>query len=182
MRSAFGRRAARLRMQRVHLDEVAIRAEVDRVAKVVVGRRHRRREALPFVPGVIARPVKGVDPARVRLAGHREGPRPLHLRPHARAGERCHLHHARRRSVRPQRLAAWRRRQPRRAKNRLRLVRGDIRYLPFAPASFDAVLAPYGILQSLVRDKDLKATLDAVAGVLAPGGLFGVDLVPDVPN
>jgi ubiquinone/menaquinone biosynthesis C-methylase UbiE len=80
------------------------------------------------------------------------------------------------------RLAAWRRRQPRRAKNRLRLVRGDIRYLPFAPASFDAVLAPYGILQSLVRDKDLKATLDAVAGVLAPGGLFGVDLVPDVPN
>ena len=44
------------------------------------------------------------------------------------------------------------------------------------------VLAPYGILQSLLRDRDLTATLDAVARVLAPGGTFGVDLVPDVPN
>ena len=44
------------------------------------------------------------------------------------------------------------------------------------------VLAPYGILQSLLRDKDLDATLDAVAGVLRPGGMFGVDLVPDVPQ
>ena len=41
---------------------------------------------------------------------------------------------------------------------------------------------PYGILQSLVRDSDLKATLDSVARVLKPGGLFGLDLVPDVPN
>ncbi len=44
------------------------------------------------------------------------------------------------------------------------------------------VLAPYGILQSLLRDRDLTATLDAVARVLAPGGTFGIDLVPDVPN
>jgi hypothetical protein len=44
------------------------------------------------------------------------------------------------------------------------------------------VLAPYGILQSLLRDGDLTATLDAVARVLAPGGTFGIDLVPDVPN
>jgi hypothetical protein len=44
------------------------------------------------------------------------------------------------------------------------------------------VLAPYGILQSLVRDRDLGATLDAVARVLVPGGTFGIDLVPDVPN
>ena len=80
------------------------------------------------------------------------------------------------------RLAAMHKRQGGRGKKRLRLVRGDIRYLPFERASFKTVLAPYGILQSLVRDKDLNATLAAVADVLAPGGLFGVDLVPDVPN
>jgi len=80
------------------------------------------------------------------------------------------------------RLAAMHKRQGGRGKKRLRLVRGDIRFLPFEPASFKTVLAPYGILQSLVRDKDLNATLAAVANVLAPGGLFGVDLVPDVPN
>jgi ubiquinone/menaquinone biosynthesis C-methylase UbiE len=65
---------------------------------------------------------------------------------------------------------------------RVRLVRADIRALPFRPALFSTVLAPYGILQSLVRDSDLKATLDSVARVLRPGGLFGLDLVPDVPN
>jgi ubiquinone/menaquinone biosynthesis C-methylase UbiE len=61
-------------------------------------------------------------------------------------------------------------------------LRGDIRFLPFrASARFDLVMAPYGILQSLVRESDLKATLASVARVLAPGGLFGVDLVPDLP-
>src|SRR5205085_12281461 len=39
-----------------------------------------------------------------------------------------------------------------------------------------------GILQSLLRDGDLTSTLASVARVLAPGGLFGIDLVPDVPN
>jgi ubiquinone/menaquinone biosynthesis C-methylase UbiE len=62
------------------------------------------------------------------------------------------------------------------------LIRGDIRALPFAAATFPMVLAPYGILQSLLRDRDLTATLDAVARVLTPGGAFGIDLVPDVPN
>jgi SAM-dependent methyltransferase len=62
------------------------------------------------------------------------------------------------------------------------LVRGDIRTLPFASGAFQMVLAPYGILQSLVRDRDLAATLDAVARVMPPGGTFGIDLVPDVPN
>jgi ubiquinone/menaquinone biosynthesis C-methylase UbiE len=61
-------------------------------------------------------------------------------------------------------------------------VRGDIRALPFSARAFGVVLAPYGILQSLVRDRDLSATLDAVARVLAAGGTFGIDLVPDVPN
>lgn len=80
------------------------------------------------------------------------------------------------------RLAAQRKRDGGRSRRRLHLLRGDIRYLPFGPASFRTVLAPYGILQSLVREKDLIATLEAVSQVLAPGGLFGVDLVPDVPN
>ncbi len=44
------------------------------------------------------------------------------------------------------------------------------------------VLAPYGILQSLIRPRDLTATLASVARVIAPGGIFGVDLVPDVPK
>ena len=43
--------------------------------------------------------------------------------------------------------------------NSLRLVRGDIRALPFAARSFSMVLAPYGILQSLTRPSDLTATL-----------------------
>jgi SAM-dependent methyltransferase len=61
-------------------------------------------------------------------------------------------------------------------------VRGDIRHLPFAPRTFNTVIAPYGLLQSLLADRDLAATLDSVSRVLAPGGTFGLDLVPDVPN
>jgi ubiquinone/menaquinone biosynthesis C-methylase UbiE len=62
------------------------------------------------------------------------------------------------------------------------LVRGDIRALPFAPGAFPMVIAPYGILQSLIRPRDLTATLTSVARVLAGGGAFGIDLVPDVPK
>lgn len=61
-------------------------------------------------------------------------------------------------------------------------VRGDIRALPFAPRSFGAVIAPYGVLQSLLSDRALAGTLDSVARVLRRGGTFGVDLVPDVPH
>lgn len=71
--------------------------------------------------------------------------------------------------------------QPRR-KRRLSLIRGDIRHLPFEDGQFNLVMAPYGILQSLLREKDLKATLDAVAHVLKRGGTFGLELVPDVPH
>jgi SAM-dependent methyltransferase len=70
----------------------------------------------------------------------------------------------------------------RRGADRLRLVRGDIRALPFGSGEFQMVLAPYGVLQSLLRDRDLSAGLESVARVLAPGGLFGIDLVPDVPH
>jgi len=63
------------------------------------------------------------------------------------------------------------------------LVRGDIRHLPFrSRKGFGLVMAPYGILQSLTREKDLAATLASVARVLKRGGLFGLDLVPDLPR
>jgi SAM-dependent methyltransferase len=86
--------------------------------------------------------------------------------------------------------------------SRVRLVRGDIRLLPFPSAStggarrsrrgpqsvipgedgFAMVLAPYGLLQSLLRDRDLTATLAEVRRVLQPGGIFGIELVADLPS
>ena len=80
-------------------------------------------------------------------------------------------------------LGRARRRSKRtRLSGRISWVRADIRSLPFQePAPFDLVMAPYGILQSLVRESDLKAALGSVARVLAPGGVFGLDLVPDLP-
>src|SRR5206468_13039675 len=75
------------------------------------------------------------------------------------------------------RAMALHRRRKSKAVGRVLLVRSDIRALPFRPARFSMVLAPYGILQSLLRDTDLIATLQSVARVLKPGGLFGLDLV-----
>jgi ubiquinone/menaquinone biosynthesis C-methylase UbiE len=67
--------------------------------------------------------------------------------------------------------------------DRAALVRGDIRFLPFrSRPGFNLVMAPYGILQSLTRERDLTATLQSVARVLRRGGLFGIDLVPDLPR
>lgn len=77
------------------------------------------------------------------------------------------------------------RRRLRRLRTRvpLRLVRADIRALPFAPRTpFRLVMAPYGILQSLVDDDDLEATLRSVASIVPRGTLFGIDLVSDVPH
>jgi len=90
---------------------------------------------------------------------------------------------------------------------RIDLIRGDIRHLPFgrgaglvrpanadltrsAPRSksrrkafrFPLVMAPYGVLQSLLRERDLSATLAAVYDVLEPGGTFGLELVADLPS
>jgi SAM-dependent methyltransferase len=63
------------------------------------------------------------------------------------------------------------------------LVRGDIRDLPFKPrVRFSAVLAAYGILQSLTRERDLTRTFESVARVLKRGGLFAIDVVPDLPK
>ena len=82
-------------------------------------------------------------------------------------------------------MLARARRRVRRARlgSRVHLVRGDIRHLPFPrPSTFGLVMAPYGMLQSLLEDADLKATLTAVAAVLRPGALLGVDLVADLPS
>jgi SAM-dependent methyltransferase len=67
--------------------------------------------------------------------------------------------------------------------DRARFVRGDIRALPFRTRpGFGLVLAPYGMLQSLTRERDLAATLQSVARVLRRDGVFGIDLVPDLPR
>jgi len=63
----------------------------------------------------------------------------------------------------------------------VRLVRGDIRHLPFPDGHFALVMAPYGILQSLIGEADLRATLRAVAAVLQPGGRLVLELVADLP-
>jgi SAM-dependent methyltransferase len=68
----------------------------------------------------------------------------------------------------------------RRARLRMPLVRADIRDLPFGEAKFDLVIAGYGVLQSLLSERDLRATLEAVRVVCRRGARFGVDLVPDV--
>jgi SAM-dependent methyltransferase len=82
-------------------------------------------------------------------------------------------------------MLAYARRRLRHARlaSRVRLVRGDIRTLPFTERTgFDLVMAPYGILQSLVSESDLSQTLRSVVQVLAPGGTIGIDLVPDLPQ
>jgi len=76
----------------------------------------------------------------------------------------------------------------------LRLVQADIRHLPFPPAAakpksrshsrdrFAMVMAPYGILQSLLHERDLASTLAEVHRVLQPNGMFGLELVADLPS
>jgi SAM-dependent methyltransferase len=81
-------------------------------------------------------------------------------------------------------MLAFARRRLRRSRTAVHaaIVRGDIRHLPFRSRSFGLVMAPYGMLQSLTRETDLRAALDAVARVSAKGTIFGIDLVPDLPR
>ena len=54
-------------------------------------------------------------------------------------------------------------------RRRVRSCAATSAHLPFARgATFGLVMAPYGILQSLLRERDLTATLAAVARVLQP--------------
>jgi SAM-dependent methyltransferase len=82
--------------------------------------------------------------------------------------------------------------------DRVWLVRGDIRLLPFFEAptrsrvsrdrlaarevGFAMVMAPYGVLQSLLRERDLATALESVNRVLERGGVFGLELVADLPT
>jgi len=68
-----------------------------------------------------------------------------------------------------------------RLQSRVQLVRADIRQLPFPDRSFPLVMAPYGILQSLLVERDLTRTLAAVTRVLTRKGTFGLELVADLP-
>jgi hypothetical protein len=43
------------------------------------------------------------------------------------------------------------------------------------------VMAPYGMLQSLLRERDLAATLASIHRVLRRGGTLGIELVADLP-
>jgi len=43
-------------------------------------------------------------------------------------------------------------------------------------------MAPYGILQSLLHERDLAATLSEIHRVLEPNGTFGLELVADLPS
>ena len=63
----------------------------------------------------------------------------------------------------------------------IRLIQGDIRVLPFH-SDFALVMAPYGILQSLLHERDLAVTLAEVRRVLQPGATFGLELVADLPS
>jgi SAM-dependent methyltransferase len=74
------------------------------------------------------------------------------------------------------------RKRARRFSGAPQLVRADIRALPFADRSFAMAIAPYGLVQSLLTDRDLERTLASVARVLRHGARFGIDLVPDVPR
>lgn len=65
--------------------------------------------------------------------------------------------------------------------SRVQLIRGDIRQLPFPDATFPLVMAPYGILQSLLDERLLAATLKDVRRVLTRRGTFGLELVADLP-
>lgn len=68
-----------------------------------------------------------------------------------------------------------------RVSSRVKLIRGDIRQLPFPDKTFRLVMAPYGILQSLLDERVLKATLKDVQRVLKRNGIFGMELVADLP-
>lgn len=91
-------------------------------------------------------------------------------------------------------LALARRRLSRgRLQRQLCLVQADIRRLPLPDASpqlrlrrkrpmFRLAMAPYGILQSLLNERDLSRTLAEVHRVLAPNGTFALELAADLPS
>ena len=66
--------------------------------------------------------------------------------------------------------------------SRLRLVRSDIQALPFAPDSFEMVIAPYGVMQSMPGADALAAALRSIANALTTGGSVWIDVAVEVPR
>ena len=138
----------------------------------------------PFYDWENARTIGRRDAAFWRRLARREGGRVLELGcgtgrlllPLARSGAR--VVGIDRSAEMLARAVARRRRLPPAA--RPAIARGDIRALPFADALFTLVIAPYGMLQSIIDDDDLDAVLAEAVRVLRPAGLFGIDLVPDL--
>jgi ubiquinone/menaquinone biosynthesis C-methylase UbiE len=64
--------------------------------------------------------------------------------------------------------------------SRLRLVRSDIRALPFRQDTFATAIAPYGVVQSMPGAAALADALHAVGRVLAPGGSVWIDVAVEV--
>jgi ubiquinone/menaquinone biosynthesis C-methylase UbiE len=127
-----------------------------------------RRRDVPFWRGVVAReggPVLELGCGTGRL-----------LMPLARSGARI-VGVDRSPAMLARAIVRRRRLPPRR---RPAIVRGDIRALPFPSRRFRVVIAPYGMLQSLIADRDFTAAIADASRVLEPGGLLGIDLVPDL--
>ena len=123
-------------------------------------------------------PSGGISRCR-RAAGSRTGVRHGQNLAAARQGRRAARRH---RSIGAHAGAARTRTRRARLSKTIKLIRGDIRFTPFAAPAFSMVMAPYGILQSLLRERDLTATLQEVRRVLEPGGTFGIELVADLPS
>lgn len=85
---------------------------------------------------------------------------------------------------RSEEMLARARRRVRRQRRGVRpdLIRADIRALPLGDGAVPMVMAPYGILQSLTRERDLAAALQEVARVVAHDGIFALELVADLPS
>src|SRR5262245_29193164 len=66
----------------------------------------------------------------------------------------------------PMLARASRRARAGRLRGSLSLVRGDIRALPFSGNLFSIAIAPYGVLQSLLVDRDLISVLESVRQVI----------------
>ena len=65
--------------------------------------------------------------------------------------------------------------------SRVKLIRGDIRHLPFPDKSFPLVMAPYGILQSLLDEKLPVRDVEGRAARADAQRHFGLELVADLP-
>lgn len=71
--------------------------------------------------------------------------------------------------------------EPAAVKDRIELVRGDIRRFRFPRRRFPLVIAPFNVLMHLYRREELESMLASVKAHLAPRGVFVLDVrMPDI--